>query len=258
MNAPWARFALATVAGYGIAVDQARAQVDFRNLDTERPIRVTDAYPVERYAFEVSFPYGLSLGDGPARHVVGPHLDYGIGRNLMIGVGADLRVGGPRTEPSHYGTSVFWNLRRETEALPAMSLAADATFVGFERASLEVTGLVTRSIGRTRLHGNTGVRLADTDAATTPLVPLWWAGVAWDYTVLRNSTLLVAELVVERPGSGLDTEWVVGAGIRRQVTPTLVAHGGLTQALRGSGTEFTLGLSHAFAIAGLMRRGAVR
>ncbi|MFN0180261.1 MAG: hypothetical protein ACKVZ0_15785 [Gemmatimonadales bacterium] len=258
MNAPWARFALATVAGLVIAVDEARSQVDFRNLDTERPTRVTDAYPVERYAFEVSFPYGLALGEGPARHVLGPHLEYGIGRNVMVGIGADLRVGGPRSERSHYGASVFWNLRRETEALPAMSLAVDATFVGFEQAAVEATGLVTRSIGRSRLHGNAGLRFVDTGDSTTPLAPLWWAGVAWDHTVLRSSTLLVAELVVERPGSGLDTEWAVGAGLRRQVTPTLVAHGGLTQSLRGAGTELTFGLSHAFAIAGLMRRGGAR
>ena len=33
------------------------AQIDYRNLDDGRPIATEDAYPVERYAFELLAPY---------------------------------------------------------------------------------------------------------------------------------------------------------------------------------------------------------
>ena len=35
----------------------AWAQIDYRNLDDERPVVTEDAYPVERYAFEFLAPY---------------------------------------------------------------------------------------------------------------------------------------------------------------------------------------------------------
>jgi hypothetical protein len=32
------------------------AQIDYRNLDDHRPVRTEDAYPIERYAFELLIP----------------------------------------------------------------------------------------------------------------------------------------------------------------------------------------------------------
>ena len=257
MNIRRARLALATVAGLGLGAETASAQIDYRNSDTHRPTRVADAYPVERYAFEFSLPYGLVTDEGTTRHAVEPHLDYGIARNVMVGIGADIRVGGPRTEPSTGSASLLWNLGRETAGSPGMSVAVESQFTSFDRVSVEVGGLFTRSIGRSRVHGNAAIRILESNDLAAALAPDWWAGLAWDYTLLRTSTLLIVELVAERPGSQRTTEWTFGGGVRRQLTPTVVLHGGVSRSLQGSGTEFNFGLSHTLAIADLMgRRGA--
>ena len=35
------------------------AQVDYRNLDDERPVTTEDAYPVDRYALEIMMPFSF-------------------------------------------------------------------------------------------------------------------------------------------------------------------------------------------------------
>lgn len=212
-------------------------QVDYRNLDGGRPTRVTDAYPVERYAFELSMGGRVRSDRDGTSGAAAPHLEYGIARNVMIGVGAELMSGA-----SHLEVSAFWNARRETPGFPAVSVSGS---VGEDPA---VGVLATRSFGLSRLHFNGGAGFSgSTD---------WWGGLAWDRTLFRASTLLVSELVAERvPGPGQAVEWSAALGVRRQITPTVVLHGGISQGLGRLGTELSLGLSHAFAVAGLIRGG---
>lgn len=232
------------------------AQIDYRNLDGNRPSRVTDAYPVERYAFELSLPAELS-GSG-AWHVT-PHLEYGIGRNMELGFAAELPVRGGGAAVLEFGG--LWNVRRETPSLPAISLMFEAGQpTGGARfgsdATVSVGMLATRSFGRSRAHVNVALAPIRPDSAEAGAV--WWAGLAWDYTLFRTSTLLVADLVAERPARGVPVEWSAGAGVRRQLHPTWVLHAGVSQWLEGGDvpTRFHIGVSHAFAVAGLMRRGA--
>ena len=229
---PWAA---ALLLGIGGAPPLA-GQVDYRNLDDVRPTRVTDAYPVERYAFELSMSGRLRTGAGQTEGLAAPHLEYGIARNVMIGVGAELAERG-----SHLEVSAFWNARRETPGFPALSVAAS---VGEDPL---VRLLATRSFGLSRLHLNGGLDLSGPAD--------WWGGLAFDRTLFRTSNLLVSELIAEQVGRGRSVEWTAGLGFRRQITPTVVLHGGVSQGLGHSGTEFNLGLSHAFAMAGLMRGG---
>lgn len=234
----------------------AQAQIDYRNLDDDRPTRVTDAVPIERYAFELSLPYRLGVGGGATGHALAPRLEYGILRNVSAGLGLDLDLGGRLGEATEGSASVVFNPRRETPGLPGLALAAEASGTAFDRISVTVGALATRSVGRSRIHVNVfaaPLRPADRSAATEPG---WWAGIAWDRTLLRTSTLLVVDLSAEESVGGNDVDWHLGAGFRRQVTPTLVLHGGVARALGGAEqvTRVTVGLSHAFAIAGLMRR----
>jgi hypothetical protein len=229
------RFVAALVLGMAGA-PALLAQVDYRNLDDARPSRVTDAYPIERFAFELSVGGKLRTGTGVTQGQASPHLEYGILRNVMVGIGAELM-----DEGSHFEASAFWNARRETPGFPAVSVAAS---VGEDPL---VRFLATRSFGLSRLHFNSGLDLSGPAD--------WWGGLAWDRTLFRTSTLVVGEVVAERVGPGQGVEWSAGLGLRRQLTPTVVIHGGVNQGLGSSGTEFSLGLSHAFAIAGLMRGG---
>ena len=208
------------------------AQVDYRNLDDGRPTRVTDAYPVERFAFEFSVGGRLRGRQGFAS----PHLEYGVVRNLMVGVGAELGAPG-----SHAEVSALWNARRETPGFPAVSVSAA---IGLD----PVIGLLaTRSFGLARLHFNGALDLSGPAG--------WWGGLAADRTLFRRSTLVVTEVVAERVGGGQPVEWSAAVGLRRQITPTVVLHGGASQGFGRLGTEINFGLSYAFAIAGLMPRG---
>jgi hypothetical protein len=124
-------------------------------------------------------------------------------------------------------------------------------------ASVVAGVALTRSFGRSRLHLNGAAALARPEDPSDRTEPTWWAGLGWDLTFLRSSTLVVGEVVVTRPERTGQSEVSIGAGLRKQLTPTLVVHGGFAQGLSTGAreTRFTLGLSRAFAIAGLMRGG---
>jgi hypothetical protein len=63
------------------------AQIDYRNLDDHRPVRTEDAYPIERFAFELVAPYEYENGRGGEHlHVVSPELSYGLFRNGQVGL----------------------------------------------------------------------------------------------------------------------------------------------------------------------------
>ncbi len=257
----WTR-PLAVVSALAIGVAPLAAQIDYRNLDVGRPVRVTDAYPVERFAFELSLPYAAGRGDGAVRHTVSPHLEYGIHRNLMVGVGfeVDLHRTGGSAGLAAAELGALWNVRRETPSLPAIAFSLEAAQPlrdgRFGRdVEVTLTGLATRSIGRSRLHlnGVVGLLVPEASHLGTP----WWAGVAWDRTLFRSSTLVIAEVVVNRDAGALPVTWSAGAGVRRQLTPTVVGAIGVAQALDDfdAGTSLTVSLSHAFAVRSLMRRG---
>jgi len=254
---------LAAILVLAVGGAPVAAQIDYRNLDVGRPVRVTDAYPVERFAFEFSLPYAAGRGLGAASHTVSPHLEYGIYRNLMVGVGVevDLHRTGGSAGLAAAEIGALWNLRRETPSLPALALSLEVAQPlrdgRFGRdAAVTLTGLATRSIGRSRLHlnGVIGLLVPEASHLGTP----WWAGLAWDRTLFRTSTLIVAEVVVNRDAGALPVNWSVGAGLRRQLTPTVVGAIGVAQALDAldAGTSLSVSLSHAFAIRSLMRRGA--
>ena len=69
----------------------AAAQIDYRNLDDDRPVVTEDAYPIERYAFELIAPYTYeSEADGARLHALVPEVAYGILSNAQLGVKAPL------------------------------------------------------------------------------------------------------------------------------------------------------------------------
>lgn len=255
---PVSRWLLLALAGSAMALPRVLpAQIDYRNLDRGRPARVTDAVAVERYAFELSLPWRFSTGRGASWHTLAPALEYGIARNLVVGADLDL-VAGPEGSAtpaaSHAGLSLFYQLRRETPGAPAVSLALEAgqptAAPLFDDLVVSVSGIATRAVGRSRWHVSLEAELVGPDHGAESR---WWGGVGWDYTLYRTSTLLVAELLAEDGPAG-EVRWAVGAGLRRQLTPTVVGYVGLAQGLhRGAGaTSVSLGLSHVFAIARLM------
>ena len=248
-----------TFAILGVAAAPLGAQTDYRNLDDDRPTRVEDAYPVERYAFELLIPYLVEREGGVTLHASVLELEYGLLWNAQIGVKA------PLTSSGLSGLRVFalYNFNTESLVLPALSVRTDVTFpvgsLGGSDTHVTVKGIVTRSFGRTRLHLN-GAYSFGTDGtpATVEAAERWWFGAALDRTLFRQSLLLVGEVYALRALSGSPTEVNASLGLRWQWRPTAVIDVGVARRLRqNAGPDFaiTIGLSKAFAISGLLPRG---
>ena len=245
------------------------AQIDYRNLDDDRPAVSEDAYPVERYAFELLAPYRFEADAGGSRlHTAVPEAAYGLARNAQVGLklpfaAADRATG---TDWGLAGLRIFglYNFNTESRRLPALSLRADASFpigsLASEGTRFVIKAIATRSWGRMRTHLNLGRGFGSEDAPSVA-EPLnrWAASLAVDRTFFRSSLLLIGEVAASQPVEGAPTAVNASVGGRWQWTPTLVLDAGVTRRLRsdsGPDIALTIGLSHAFAIRGLMPVGS--
>ena len=246
----------------------ARAQIDYRNLDDDRPVVTEDAYPVERYAFELLAPYRYEAEAGGARlHTAVPEAAYGVARNAQVGLKVPLAAvdDGAGTDWGLAGLRLFglYNFNTESHSVPALSLRADASFpvgsLAGEGTRFSLKAIATRSWGRMRVHLNAAGGFGSEDALSVAEPLSRWSGsLAVDRTFFRSSMLLVGEVAVSQPTQGAPAAVNASFGGRWQWTPTLVLDAGVARRLRsGTGPDIalTVGLSHAFAIRGLMPAG---
>ena len=250
-------------------VSPLAAQIDYRNLDDDRPVVTEDAYPVERYAFELLAPYRFEAeSDGAQLHTTVPEAAYGLARNAQVGLKLPLALVDEDTGTSQglAGLRLFglYNFNTESRWLPALSLRADASFpigsLAGEGSRFALKAIGTRSWGRTRAHLNLARGFGSEDALTVA-EPLsrWNASLAVDRTFFRSSILLLGEVAISQVIQDAPTAVNASIGGRWQWTPTLVLDAGVTRRLRsdiGPDIALTVGLSHAFAIRGLMPTGS--
>jgi hypothetical protein len=244
----------------------AAAQVEYRNLDEGRPLVTEDAYPVERYAFEVTAPYRFEAdADGTELHTIVPEVVYGFVPNVHLGLRVPIAIlDGLETDGGLSGLQLFglYNFNTEAPSLPAISVGADLGFpvgsLGGEDTRFVVKAIATRSWGRVRAHVNVarGFGSEDEPAVADPL-PRWEASAATDWTIFRSSLLLLAEIATVQVVDEGATEVRASIGSRWQWTPTLVLDLGITRRLSNVGPDIgiTLGLSHSFAIPALIPEG---
>ena len=246
------------------------AQIDYRNLDDDRPTLIEDAYPVERYAFEFQAPWRFSRDRlGGSLHAFTPEIEYGILRNWHLGL--KLPVAGTRESGDREwgisGLKVFalYNFNTESRLLPALAIRTDLTFpvgrLAGEGTRISVKAIATRSWGRYRLHVNGAYTFGgDRPLAVAEPANKWWAGAAFDRTLYRRSILVIGEVYALRSVSAEPVQVNASVGLRAQVTPYLVFDAGIARRLKkttGPDLELTAGFSRAFAIAGLLpTRGA--
>lgn len=245
------------------------AQIDYRNLDDDRPVLTEDAYPVERYAFELLAPYRFEAeSDGAQLHTIVPEAAYGLARNTQIGLKVPFALvdEDTGTDEGLAGLRLFglYNFNTESTWLPALSLRADASFplgsLAGEGSRFALKGIATRSWGRMRAHLNLarGFGSEDELSVAEPL-PRWGASLAVDRTFFRSSILLIGEVALSQSIQDAPTAVNASVGARWQWTPTLVLDAGVSRRLRsdiGPDIALTVGLSHAFALRGLMPTGA--
>jgi hypothetical protein len=270
LNRAW--LALIGVGGLITPPSIGQAQIDYRNLDDDRPTLIEDAYPAERYAFELLAPWRFSRDrTGGSLHAFIPELEYGVLRNGHLGVKLPIAgardVGGGR-EWGISGLRVFalYNFNTESRFLPALSLRSDVTFpvgrLAGEGTRVSAKAIATRSWGRYRLHVNGAYTFGrDRPLAATEAANKWWYGAAVDRTLYRTSMLIIGEVYALRSVSAEPVQVNASVGLRFQLTPYLVFDAGIARRLRkatGPDLELTAGFSRAFAIPGFMPAGRAR
>jgi hypothetical protein len=247
---------------------QVAAQVDYRNLDDDRPVLTEDAYPVERYAFELVAPYRFEReAEGAELHTLVPEIAYGVIRNAQVGLKLPLAVvdAGSGTEWGLAGVRMFglYNLNTESARLPALSIRADLSLpfgsLAGQDARWALKAIATRSWGRIRAHLNVSRGFGPADElAVTEALPRWSTSLALDWTLIRSSLLVIGEIAGTELVRDAPTALNASLGGRWQWTPTVVLDLGVTRRLRsrvGPDIAVTVGLSHAFAIRSLMPSG---
>jgi len=242
----------------------ARAQLDYRNLDDDRPTLIEDAYPVERYAFEFLAPWRYSRARGAGGvHSFVPELEYGAFSNFHLGFKLPI-ARAPTSTGTEWGISglrvfTLYNFNTEGRWLPGLAVRADADFpvgsLAGDGTRLTAKAIATRSWGQNRIHLNAAYTFgSDRPLAAADPVPKWWLGGAVDRTLFRQSALLIVEVYALRPASSEPVELNTSFGVRYQWTPLAVFDLGVARRLRGTGPDYeiTLGVSRAFALAGLL------
>jgi hypothetical protein len=263
---PFGKICLILMAAGSLATSAA-AQIDYHNLDHGRPTTVEDAYPIERYAFDLSGGYsGHRFGAGRSLHLVSAELHYGFLNGADVGIAIPWALSAPGENSSGLAgldLSLMFNLATETVRLPGLAVRVDGSFpagrAGGKGTGLGLRGLATRSFGRHRIHLNALVALArPSETGLREETADWRIGLAVDRTLVRSSTLLLAETTLARVERGAPLVASFGLGARRQLAPALVLDGGLRaewQRTRATVISVTLGFSHAFALGFLMPGG---
>jgi hypothetical protein len=246
----------------------AAAQTDYYNTDAGRPVRIEDAYPVERYAFELQLaPVRLEREGGGAYHwEVAPELAYGIlpGTQLEIGFPLAFRDGGDEGEAEGLAgieIAALHNLNVETRTLPALAVAAEVLLpVGSlapDETYTSLKGIATRTFRFGRLHLN-GQYTFGGDAGPddeTGDASRWMAGIALDRTFPLRSVLLTADVFAEQPlVDDAELAWTAETGFRYQSSPQFNIDFGLGRRFAGGGQGWflTFGAAHAFAVRSLL------
>lgn len=256
------------LAFLGGTVRPAAAQIDYRNLDDDRPTFIEDAYPVERFAFELLAPWRYErAGPGQSLHLFVPELAWGVLPNAQLGLKTPIAGArdGDGTSWGLAGVRAFalYNFFTEGMTYPAISLRTDlalpAGSLGGDVTRFGLKAIATRSFGPHRVHLNlAGSAGGDGEGPAGEPLARWSAGAAVDRTFIRESLLLVAEAYAIEHHPDEPTEVLASIGARMQLRPTLVIDAGVGRRLTRNGPDFaiTLGLSHAFGVTWLMPRPA--
>ncbi len=267
MLAKLSRVVPALLLGH-LAASSAHAQTDYFNTDAGRPIRVEDAYAIERRAIELQLaPLRLERERGGTyRWGVEPEIALGLFPRTQVEIGFPMvHAEGPRgtrtTALAGLEMSALYNLNAETR-LPALALAADVVIpagpLGPSTSIPTVKAIATKTFPWARFHVNGQMTFAD-DAATggaSGIVPpanaefsRWMAGIAIDKTLPLRAMLFTMEVVTSEPfQAGAARRLDVAGGSRIQLSPRIAFDAGGGYRLKGDEQGWFLTTGAAFAI----------
>jgi hypothetical protein len=217
--------------------------LDHDNLDPNRPIGMEDAYAIPKG--EIGMEGGVRFNDrreGRTRVTFQPQIIYGAFDNTQIEIQGDLMsdphtlVGAAKSGDLHLG--VLYNFNTETIDLPAFAARVEVDLpagVNSKGVDTQMTGILTRSFGRLRVHLNAGYTvLGSPQGQERPGAYRAVAAVSYPlgYPTSFRDTLIASLYTRESDLRGQRNHTGVEIGLRHQLSSRLVLDGGL-------GTEFT-------------------
>jgi len=270
----FSRFCAAAAVVIFAAAEPARAQTDYYNTDSGRPLTIEDAAPTERYAFELQVaPIRLERTRGGVyQWEVEPELAYGILPRTQIEIALPLSYrddGGTSRTSGLAGISLsaLHNLNTET-TIPALAFSGNVLLpaggLGPDEAVFSAKAIATRTFRWARFHlngeysfgGDDSIDSADDDGkAAGSETRRWLAGIAVDKTFPLRSFLIGAEIFARKTRSSENNpEWNAALGVRRQLSPAFNVDAGIGKQLSGGERSWfaTLGLAHAFTLRSLL------
>lgn len=247
-------------AALAVSPSHATGQEDFRSLDPDRPLHVTDAYPKKYMEWEFQVGLRGAWTEAGRKALEGLiELETGLFRNFEIGVGLEVATedaaGVARTGIEAVELDALYNFNQEGWAWPAVSVQVGAEIpVGGDLSRDDWAWgadlILTRSFAsRLRLHTNSGYVVssrADGD-------DYWRGGLAFDVPMGLGSRIFMGDLYAEIPvDSGRTRVWAE-LGTRIQVSNVSVVDLGLATRLdewdAGAGNvRLIIGLSRVFGI----------
>jgi hypothetical protein len=280
-------------AALGALAAPLGAQTDYYNTDRGRPVRVEDAAPVERHAFELQLaPLRLERASGGVyTWEIAPELAYGVLPRTHVEVGFPIAVVDAAGDGGAAGlagieVAALHALNVETRTLPALAVAAEVMLpvggLAPDHPYVSLKGIATRTLTWARFHANAQYTFgAGADESPDPLPDFadggaaaarrepgaeaegsrWMAGVAVDRTFPLRSLLVIADVFAEQPLDGGEAlQWTAETGLRYQTSPQFNVDLGLGRRFAGGGQGwfFTFGASHAFAVRSLIPLGEGR
>jgi hypothetical protein len=216
--------------------------LDHDNLDPNRPIGMEDAYAIPKG--EIGLEGGVRFNDrreGRTSVTFQPQIIYGAFANTQIEIQGDLftdprsLVGANKSGDLHLG--VLYNFNTETLNLPAFAVRVEAdlpTGVNSKGVDTQLTGILTRSFGRLRVHLNAGYTvIGSPQGQERPGAYRAVAAVSYPlgYPTSFRDTLIASVYSRQSDLRGQQNHTGVEIGIRHQLTSRVVLDGGL-------GTEF--------------------
>ena len=239
MNTGRLRWALVLAS---LLLPQTGAALDHDNLDPNRPIGMEDAYAIPKG--EIGLEGGVRFNDrreGRTRVTFQPQIIYGAFDNAQVEIQGDLMTepntlaGGNKSGDLHLG--LLYNFNTETLALPAFAARVEVdlpTGVNSKGVDTQMTGILTRSFGRLRVHLNAGYTvLGAPQGQERPGAYRAVAAASYPlgYPTSFRDTLIASVYTRQSDLRGQRNNTGVEIGLRHQLTSRIVLDGGI-------GTEF--------------------
>lgn len=269
MNACRTRVTAACLLLGGVLPSVAYAQTDYFNTDAGRPVRIEDAYAIERRAVELQVaPLRLERARaGGYRWGIEPEIAVGLLPRTQFEIGFPLihREGGSgvrTTALAGIEMSALYNLNAETR-LPALAVVADVVIpagpVGPSTQIPSLKAIATKTFAWARFHVNGQVTFADdptlSGSVPTGVAPTnaefsrWLGGIAIDKSLPLRSMLFTAEIVASQPLVRAEAmRWDVAGGTRVQLSPRVAFDAGGGYRLAGEEPGWFLTTGAAVAI----------